>query len=161
MKRAARDKDLIKWWLCFLATSEKKKQQTFFFFLCFFLLYFGFWRCSVNPIKTIPSAWIARVSLCYCNFFSIVFFFFFSGPRSTDVTVLPRQQEAPQKMWLFSPLILRFGARRLCCSKVAMANEMWHLLKCSEPCSLALRRRVKSEADVFKRKPGDPWRSHV
>lgn len=168
MKRAARDKDLIKLWLCFLATSEKKTQQTFFFFLCFFLLYFGFWRCSVNPIKTIPSAWIARVSLRYCNFFPIFFFFFFLsvrdaffGQRSADVTVLPRQQEAPQKMWLFSPLILRFGARRLCCSKVAMANEMWRLLKCSEPCSLAQRRRVKSEADVFKRKPGDPWRSHV
>lgn len=77
MKRAARDKDLIKLWLCFLATSEKKKQQTFFFFLCFFLLYFGFWRCSVNPIKTIPSAWIARVSLRYCNFFPSFFFFFF------------------------------------------------------------------------------------
>lgn len=108
VKRAARDKDLIKLWLCVFWQPPKKNnnQQTFFFFLCFFLLYFGFWRYSVNPIKTIPSAWIARASLRYCNFFSIVFFIFFSmrdaffGQRSADVTVSPRQQEAP---WFRGP----------------------------------------------------------
>lgn len=146
-----------------------KIHRLFLFSLCFSLLYFGFWRCSVYPGKTIRSAWIARLSLRYCNFFPHLFFMrdaFFG-----QLMLMFRCRRANRKLpWFggqfweaafFSPLILRFGARLLCWSKVATANEMWRLLKCPEPCSLGQRRHAKSEADVFKREPRDPWRSRV
>lgn len=59
---------------CFLAAVKKICRLSLFSF-CFFLFYFGLWRCSVNLIKTNPSAWIARLLLRYCNFFPIIFFF--------------------------------------------------------------------------------------
>lgn len=110
--------------------------------------------------QELPGSRCATV-IFFPSFSFSSFYDAFFWAAHADVSVPPCQQEVaviwrggsilgspPQEIWLFSLLILRFGARRLCCSKVA--NEMWRLLKCPEPCSLGQRRHVKSEADVLE-----------
>lgn len=144
VKRPTRSEDSIKLRLCvFLANPEKSADFSFSLFvsLCCIL---GSDVARLTQSRQSRQHELPGSCCATVIFFPSFIFFFYAWRIFGQLMLMFRCHRAnrkslwfwepilgslPQKMWLFSPLILRLGARLLCWSKVAMANEMWRFFK--------------------------------